>query len=99
MMNVFMKKFITAALGIAVLLVVIGFVIDTEDTMPPYAVVYLDDTTKTYIALPCIEEWRSRPTQQVDIVRRGTAGAARQLGYKVDEKCRDAGGYIEDGRS
>jgi hypothetical protein len=98
-MNVFMKKFITAALGIAALLIGLGIAIGSSDYMPSYAVVFLDDATKTYIALPCVEEWRSRPTRQVDIIRRGTAGEARQLGYKVDEKCRDAGGYIEDGRS
>ena len=94
-----MKKFVTGALGIAALLALIGLGIGSSDPMPSYAVVFLDDTTKTYIALPCVEEWRSRPTQQVDIIRRSTAGEARQRRYKVDEKCRDAGGYVEDGHS
>jgi hypothetical protein len=94
-----MKNFIIGALGIVALLALIGFVVGSIDPMPSYAIVYLDDTTKTYIALPCVEEWRSRPTHQVDIIRRDTAGDARKLGYKVDDKCRDAGGYTEDGRS
>jgi hypothetical protein len=93
-------KIIAGALGIvAVLLVWIGLGIGSIDSMPNYAIVFLDDTNKTFIALPCIDDWRTRPTHQVDIVRRGTAGEAHNLGYKVDEECREAGGYSEDGRS
>jgi hypothetical protein len=92
-------KFPSVALATLVAIAMIGFSIGSIDLMPPYAVVFLDDTNKTFIALPCIDEWRSRPTQTVDLVRRGTAAEAGKLGYKVDAKCRDAGGYSEDGRS
>jgi hypothetical protein len=92
-------KFVKAALGIAAAIALIGFGIGSTDMMPYYAVVFLDDTNKTFIALPCIDEWRSRPTTTVDVVRRGTAGEAYKLGYKVDDECREAGGYVEDGRS
>jgi len=92
-------KFVKGALGIAAVLIVAGLGIGTIDSMPPYAVVFLDDTSKTFIALPCIEEWRSRQTKTVDFVWRGTAGDARRLGYEIDLACRDAGGYSEDGRS
>ena len=92
-------KFLKAILGIATVLTIAGFSIGSIDSMPPYAVVFLDDTSKTFIALPCIEEWRSRPTQTTDVVRRGTADDAHRLGYKIDLPCRDAGGYSEDGRS
>jgi hypothetical protein len=92
-------KFVKAALGIAAAIALIGFGIGSTDMMPYYAVVFLDDTNKTFIALPCIDEWRSRPTTTVDVVRRGTAGEAYKLGYKVDDECREAGGYAEDGRS
>ena len=33
------------------------------------------------------------------MVRRGTAGEARKLGYRVDEDCPEIGGYSENGRS
>jgi hypothetical protein len=92
-------KFVKAALGIAAAIALIGFGIGSTDMMPYYAVVFLDDTNKTFIALPCIDEWRSRPTTTVDVVRRGTAGEAYKLGYKMDDECREAGGYREDGRS
>jgi hypothetical protein len=94
-----MKKVATAALGIAALLLLIGFVVGSDDTMPPYAVAFLDDTNKTFIALPCVEEWKSRKTRTVDMIRRSTASEARRLGYKVDEECRDAGGYVAECRS
>lgn len=92
-------KFISVALATVAAMAIIGLGIGSIDPMPSYAVVFLDDTNKTFIALPCIDEWRSRPTQTVDLVRRGTAAEAGKLGYKVDAKCRDAGGYSEDGRS
>ena len=87
-----------ALAGVGVVIAV-GFGIGSIDTMPPYAVVFLYDANKTYIALPCLEEWRSRQTQTVDVIRRSTAGEAWKLGYKIDEKCRSAGGYSADGRS
>ena len=86
-----MKKFITAALGIAALLIGLGIAIGSSDYMPSYAVVFLDDATKTYIALPCVEEWQSKQTQTVTLIRRGTAGEAGKLGYKTDDECREAG--------
>jgi hypothetical protein len=92
-------KFVKGALGIACFIVLIGFGVGSIDPMPFYAVVFLDATNKTFIALPCVNEWRSRPTQTIDVVRRGTAGEAYKLGYKMDNECREAGGYSEDGRS
>jgi hypothetical protein len=92
-------KFVKGALGIAFFIVLIGFGIGSTDPMPYYAVGFLDDTNKTFVALPCVDEWRSRPTQTIDVVRRGTAGEAYKLGYKMDSECREAGGYSEDGRS
>jgi hypothetical protein len=93
-------KFVKGALGIAAFIALITtFGIGTIDRMPDYAVVFLDDTEKTFISLPCIDEWRSRSTKTVDIVRRSTAGEAAMLGYKTDTECRDAGGYSADGRS
>jgi hypothetical protein len=92
-------RFVSVALAAVAAIAMFGFGIGSIDPMPSYAVVFLDDTNKTFIALPCIDEWRSRPSQTTDLVRRGRAAEARKLGYKVDAKCREAGGYSEDGRS
>jgi hypothetical protein len=86
-----MKKFVTGALGIAAFLALAGLGIGSSVPMPSYAVVYMDDITKTYIALPCVEEWQSKQTQTVTLIRRGTAGEAGKLGYKTDDECREAG--------
>ena len=61
--------------------------------MPDYAVVYIDDDTKTYIALPCVKNWldeHSAPEISYDL-RRSKAMEARQLKYKLDDDCRDTG--------
>jgi hypothetical protein len=92
-------KFIKIGLAVVFAIAYLGFGISSVELAPPYAVVFLDDENKTFIALPCMHEWQSRPTQTIDTVRRSTAGEAQRLGYQVDERCRDAGGYSEEGRS
>lgn len=82
---------------IMVLLFAAGFGIETLVTIPDYAVVYLDDAANTYIALPCFEEWRTRLGDA--FVRRGKVSDAKKLHYRLDDNCREAGGYIDDGRS
>jgi hypothetical protein len=80
-------EYLKIVFGGLALLLFLGFGIDTEATMPAYAVVYLDGTSKTFIPYPCIEEWRTRPTSTVDFVTRGTAGEAFLLKYNPDQKC------------
>jgi hypothetical protein len=80
-------------------LLAIGFGVGSVVLVPPYALVFINDASKTYIALPCMDEWQHRATQVVDVVRRGTVGDAIKLGYKKDDSCREAGGFQEDGRS
>jgi hypothetical protein len=92
-------KLVAGIFGVVAILVWFGLGTGSIDTMPYYAVGFLDDTNKSFIALPCIDEWRARPTKSVDVVRRSTAGEAYKLGYKMDDQCREAGGYSEDGRS
>jgi hypothetical protein len=67
--------------------------------MPKYAWVYVDDKAKTYIALPCMREWRRRAATKNAVVRLFDAGGARQLGYKPDTLCRDTGAFAPDDRS
>jgi hypothetical protein len=86
-------------LGTAGFLFFVGLGIGSIDPMPGYAVVFLDDISKTYIALPCIEEWRSRPSNTIDLVRRSTASEAARLKYEPDKNCRETGAFVDDGRS
>lgn len=100
MRNQIRKKFLDLILSAAAAVVVLGiFVlnIETLKIMPDYALVFLDDRTETYIAAPCLDEWLKRPDKDYAVVRRSTAKEAYRLHYKVDDDCREAGGYIEDG--
>ena len=88
-----------SALAIMALIFVAGFSIQLSVVIPGYAAVYLDDAVKTYIALPCIEDWRSRRGADFAIARLSKASEAQALHYKLDDDCREAGGYIDDDRS
>jgi hypothetical protein len=68
-------------------------------SVPGYAVVYLDDVHKTYLSLPCLDDWKRRPTQTIDTLRQALRRDAYKLGYQMDEDCRNAGGFSEDDRS
>ena len=94
-----LKIFVVARMLIfvAFLLFCFGFVIESSQSIPGYALVFLDDTTKTYISWPCVEAWKRRANG--DVSRRSTASEAWRLGYKMDEDCRDASGFIDAERS
>ena len=89
-------SFLATIAGIIVLLAcVIGFN-ETQANMPDYAVVYVDDIEKIYLALPCMDEWKHRKSDHFSLVRRATAGEARKMHYEMDDQCREAGGFIDD---
>jgi|GEM_PF-2622695 len=100
-MKLTFKHAITAVFGMGGVLLWAGLGIRTIETMPDYALVFLDDESKTYMALPCISEWRTRRSNRdkIDRVRPSPASAARQLKYRPDVRCRDAGGFASDDRS
>lgn len=77
----------------------IGFGIGADEPIPPYARVYLDDATKTYFSLPCLEEWQHRQASTFSLVALSTYGQAKTLNYTSDPICREAGGFIGHPRS
>lgn len=77
----------------------IGFGISADEPMPPYARVYIDDATKIYFSLPCLEEWQHRQTSTVSFVALSTYGQAKALNYTSDPVCREAGGFQGHPRS
>ena len=88
-----------ATIAVILVLLWLGTGIDTTVTMPDNAPVYLDDGARSYIALPCIEEWERRTGESFAFVHLGTAKEAHQLHYQPDQDCRDAGAFMEDNRS
>jgi hypothetical protein len=97
-----MLRKISAVLGLTVgcvaFLFFLGSGIGTLVPMPPYAYVYVDDDARTYIALPCIEEWRTRTTGDATL-RLAQFKEIRPLKYKGDQRCRDTGAFMPEGRS
>ena len=81
-------KFSAALIGV---LLFIGLGIGSSKGMPENAQVYVNDTTKTYVAPPCIKTEKG--------LRRITVGEARKLGYGPDARCRDEGAFLQDDRS
>lgn len=80
-------------------ILLLGFGIETNDTMPGYAVIFVDDASKTYIAPQCVNEWQNKPTKTLNIIRRTTADEARKLNYEPDYDCRETGAFAPDGRT
>lgn len=101
-MNSLIAKLKTYALLSVILiagLFYLGFGFDTLKPIPPYARVYLDDATKTYFSLPCLEEWQQRQTSTFSHVALSTYGQAKALNYTSDPICREAGGFMGHPRS
>lgn len=77
------------ATGGAILL--LGFGIGSTIVMPKNAIVYLDMTESTYLSPPCVADSRRYEIS--------TAAEAYSLSFRPDAKCRNAGGFVQDGRS
>ena len=77
--------------GFALFLFVVGLSIRSSTHMPENAQIYLNDTTRTYSAPPCISDPAG--------LRLGTAGDAHRLQYKPDTGSKEAGAFFREGRS
>ena len=93
----FGKSVIGLCVTVAILLIAANSLVGTIDTMPAYAAVYIDDTSHTYIALPCLPAWQTKKTATVDAIRLAKASEAYALKYNSDEDCREAGGFAQGG--
>jgi hypothetical protein len=85
--------------GMVAIVFVLGLGIGSSKSMPPYARVYIDDDTKTYLALPCLDEWQHRKGDSLAFLRLSSAAEAHKLKYKPDDNCRETGAFSEDDRS
>jgi hypothetical protein len=69
-----------------------GFFIVPTRELPDHALVLLDEENHTYLSPACA----AREKKEYRTVK---AAEARRLQYKPDKKCRDQGGFTQDGRS
>jgi hypothetical protein len=90
---------ITGALGIVGIGLSLGFGISSSDTMPGYAPLYLDDESRTFLALPCIDEWQHRDGDHIAVLRLSNYKEASDKAYTGDAICRETGAFVPDGRS
>ncbi len=80
-------------------LFVAGFGLETSVGMPGYAVVFVDDTARTFLAPQCAGDWQRKPTRTFDLLRRTTASEAYRLHYNPDYDCVQTSAFAPDGRS
>jgi len=93
-----MPRLIKTVLSINLTLVIViififfgGLGIKSSKTVPSNALILLDDENRTYISPPC--------TTQYFKYRLSILSEARSLEYRPDPQCRDAGGFVQEGRS
>ena len=86
-------KFIAA---IFEMLAIIGCFIGTSASIPGNIPFYVDDSAKTYLSIPCHDEWRGRSGNQIAMLRRVSQDDLKGLNYRSDDICRESGGFFED---
>ncbi len=72
--------------------VLAGFFIVPTISLPDYAIVRLDDQSRTYLSPACA-------AREQKAYRETRAGEARRLKYEPDKKCQEEGGFRQEGRS
>jgi hypothetical protein len=97
-MQSMLKTFTFAIIAVAAVLGV-GLWIGSAAEMPGHAPVYMVDASRTFLAAPCLAEWRTRTGANPDAARLATAAEARHLQYSPDEICRKTGMHSPSDRS
>lgn len=74
-------------------LLLIGFGIGSTVVAPDHALVFVDEDQLVYIAPPCVDhaKWMLYPQLTIE--------QAYKLEYGPEPKCRDEGGFTQEGRS
>lgn len=85
-----LRGLLGAAAGLALLLAM-GAGISSARTMPPNAMLYLDEASRLYFAPPCISD----PSR----FKISMASEAYSLNYSPDPQCRDQGAFQSEDRS
>ena len=88
------RRTAATASGVLSVLFLLGFGVETKTIAPTNAQAYLDDQRRLYFAPPCVGK------QEREQLRRSTLSEAYQLKYnKPDDECREAYGFVQEGRS
>lgn len=85
------KKALGFMLALILLAAFLGFGITSARTMPTYAQIFLDESSRTYIAPPMVKSDKG--------LRLSTVAEAYRLDYSPDLDSRDAGAFLQEDRS
>ena len=70
----------------------LGFGVGSSVTAPSQALVYVDSTSKTYVAPSCMRDLDLKLAMM-------TIREARNFNFSPAPECRDSGGFIQEARS
>lgn len=91
-----MKKFrgiLIAAILIPTFFFYLGLGLETGKSAPKHSLVFVDTANAIYIAPPCVSPEKAGSYEQV------TIQVARERKLEPDDNCRNAGGFVQEGRS
>jgi hypothetical protein len=89
-----------AALLMLGMLLLLGFGCSTSYVAPPNAFVLVDLSRNAYLAPSCVSEAeRAKAGRPGSPLKWGTVEVARSLKFEPDDRCRNAGGFVQEGRS
>lgn len=78
---------------VCAVLLYLGFGIGSTIVSPDNAIVFAPSSEQVYIAPPCLSQ------EERSVIPQLTIGQARILKLNPDPKCRDEGGFTQEGRS
>ena len=86
-------KIITKAVLFIVFIFAVGFGFGSTITIPEHAIVYVDESTETYLSPPCIENRKAL------LMPKMMFGDMRDLTLEINKTCVNQGGFSQSGRS
>jgi hypothetical protein len=98
-------QYIGFVLGVCAFLVWLGFGIGSSRTVPEHALVFARPAQNVYVAPHCISTQEIRDLAKDPLMGERiisltmTIGEAHKLKLLPDPKCRDEGGFVQEGRS
>lgn len=86
-------QIITKVVLFIVFIFAAGFGLGSTITTPEHAIVYVDESTGTYLSPPCLEKQKALLMPQM------TFGDMRYLTLEINKSCVNQGGFSQSGRS
>jgi len=76
-----------------VFIFVAGFGVGSSITSPEHAIIYIDESTETYLSPSCVSKSKTQFMAQM------TIKDVRNLTLSINKECVNRGGFVQNGRS